>query len=63
LNFLGLQLDPKRNRAGSPVISRPGSPVTVRVMHTDEEWIIARTVGEVLKLSPNLHEKKQKIRS
>jgi acetate kinase len=42
LEFLGIQLDAQRNAAHAPVISRDGSPVTVRVMATDEELTIAR---------------------
>jgi acetate kinase len=48
LEFLGIKLNEKRNAAGEPVISSDGSPVTVRVIRTDEEWIIARTVCRVL---------------
>jgi acetate kinase len=36
-DFLGLQLDPERNTAGAPVISRPGSPVAVHLVPADEE--------------------------
>jgi acetate kinase len=42
LEFLGIQLDAQRNAAHAPVISRDGSPATVRVMATDEERMIAR---------------------
>jgi len=48
LEFLGIGLDEQRNEAGEPVISREGSKVTVRVMHTDEESEIARSVSELL---------------
>ena len=51
LQFLGLRLDPKRNRASAPVISTRASPVTVRVIRTDEEVTIAKTVCRVLGLS------------
>jgi len=50
LQFLGLRLDPKRNRSGAPVISTRASRVTVRVIRTDEEVTIAKTVCRVLKL-------------
>ena len=50
LEFIGIKLDEKRNDAGAPVISRDGSPATVRVIRTDEEWIIAKTVCRVLEL-------------
>jgi len=42
LEFLGVRLDDGRNAAHAPVISRDGSPVTVRVMKTDEDLMIAR---------------------
>jgi acetate kinase len=48
LQFLGVRLDPKKNRASAPVISARGSPVTVRVIRTDEEVTMARTVCRVL---------------
>jgi acetate kinase len=51
LAFIGLQLDEARNRANAPVISRDGSPVTVRVIRTDEELIIAKTVCRILGLN------------
>jgi acetate kinase len=48
LEFLGIKLDGKRNDAGAPVISSDESTVTVRVIPTDEEWMIARTVCRVM---------------
>lgn len=48
LEYMGIRLDPLRNDAGAPVISCEGAPVTVRVMHTDEELMIARAVRRVL---------------
>ncbi|CUS35061.1 acetate/propionate family kinase [Candidatus Nitrospira nitrificans] len=48
LEFLGLSLDPMRNEAGEAVISKEGGKVAVRVMHTDEESEIARSVRELL---------------
>jgi acetate kinase len=50
LEFLGVKLEPKRNAANAGVISTRGSRVTVRVMRTDEEWMIAKTVCRVLGL-------------
>jgi acetate kinase len=44
LKFLGIKLDEKRNGDGAPVISSHGSAATARVIRTDEEWMIARTV-------------------
>ena len=42
LEFLGVQLDARRNAEHAPVASREGSPVTVRVIPTDENLMIAR---------------------
>jgi acetate kinase len=48
LNFLGLEIDPKRNARNAPVISTNHSRVTVRVIRTDEELMIARSVHRIL---------------
>lgn len=40
--FLGIQLDPDKNNANAPIISTDGSRVSVRVIKTDEELMIAR---------------------
>ena len=48
LEFLGVALDKERNEAGEPVISTDDSRVTVRVMRTDEESEIARSVSRLL---------------
>ncbi len=42
LEFLGVKLDRRLNRAGAEIISPAGGCVTVRVMRTDEELMIAR---------------------
>ena len=42
LEFLGVQLEPAANDANDAVISTPGSRVTVRVIPTDEELMIAK---------------------
>jgi acetate kinase len=44
LDFLGIQLDEARNAETAPVISAPAGRVTVRVIRTDEEIMIARSV-------------------
>ncbi len=51
LGFLGIELDEKQNGAGAAVISTQASRVAVRVIHTDEEWMIAKTVCRVLGLA------------
>lgn len=48
LEYLGVTLDAARNEAGEAVISKEGGGVTVRIMHTDEEREIARSVGRLL---------------
>ena len=48
LEYLGVALDHVRNEAGASVISNDNGRVTVRVMHTDEESEIARSVSERL---------------
>lgn len=50
LGFLGIEIDETKNAAGAAVISAEGARVTVRVMHTDEEWMIAATVCRILGL-------------
>jgi acetate kinase len=48
LEFLGIELVDKRNSANEGVISTPAGGVTVRVIHTDEERMIAKHVCLVL---------------
>jgi acetate kinase len=51
LQFLGIRLDARKNEASAPIISTRASRVTVRVIRTDEEVTIAKTVCRVLGLS------------
>ncbi|HEY5036944.1 MAG TPA: acetate/propionate family kinase, partial [Chthoniobacterales bacterium] len=44
LDLLGIELDKPRNVKTAAVISKKSSRVTVRVIHTDEELVIARSV-------------------
>jgi acetate kinase len=53
LGFLGIELEEKRNTANEGVISPEHSPVMVRVIRTDEELMIAKTVCQVLGLGCN----------
>ncbi|MGA8140974.1 MAG: acetate/propionate family kinase [Desulfobaccales bacterium] len=50
LGFLGIELEEKRNAANAGSISAAASRVAVRVIHTDEELMIAKTVCRVLGL-------------
>jgi len=49
LEFLGVALDAAKNDAGEALISATAGKVAVRVMHTDEEAMIARAVSRLLK--------------
>ena len=50
LGFLGIELNTSRNAENAAVISTDTSPATVRVIRTDEELMIARSVCRVLRL-------------
>jgi len=50
LGFLGIKLEEKRNMANEGVISTAASRVVVRVIRTDEECMMAKTVCRVLGL-------------
>jgi len=52
LGFLGIELNEPGNAANAAVISTDASPATVRVIRTDEELMIARSVCRLLKLGP-----------
>jgi acetate kinase len=54
LSFLGIHLDPSRNDANAPIISHDDSPVTVRVMRTDEELMIARHTTDLMRREEDL---------
>jgi acetate kinase len=49
LGFLGLEMSDLRNMEAAGIVSAYGSRVTVRVIHTDEELMIARSVDRILK--------------
>jgi acetate kinase len=48
LAFLGIEVDTVLNAEAAPVISASSARVIVRVIHTDEELMIARSVSRVL---------------
>ena len=48
LGFLGVALDPRRNAANAALISPGAGRVRVRVIHTDEELMIARSVIRIV---------------
>ena len=49
LEFLGVALDEERNQGNEEIISTSSAPVCVRVMHTNEEIMIARISREMVK--------------
>ncbi len=57
LSFLGLELNEARNAETSGVISTDASRVAVRVIRTDEELMIARSVSCVLRLGAQKKDK------
>jgi acetate kinase len=50
LGFLGIELDPQRNAKNAPLISPDVGRVKLRVIRTDEQLMIARSVARVLNL-------------
>jgi acetate kinase len=48
LGFLGIALDPQRNAQSAPLISPDTGAVPVRVMHTNEALVIAKSVMAIL---------------
>ncbi len=51
LGFLGIEIEEKRNAASAEVISATASRTTVRVIRTDEDLMIARSVNRILETS------------
>ena len=51
LRFLGIELDEAANAVHAPVISTAAAGVTVRVIHTNEELMIARAALRLVKES------------
>lgn len=50
LGFLGIKLDETANKKNNQIVSADKERVTVWVIHTDEELMIAKTVNQKLKL-------------
>lgn len=48
LGFLGIEVDEGRNESSAFVISNDASPVKVRVIRTDDELMIAKSVSRIL---------------
>jgi acetate kinase len=49
LGFVGVKFDPEKNDAHGAVISAHSSRVCVRVIHTDEQWMIAAQMRALLR--------------
>ncbi len=54
LEFLGIELEEKQNAANEGVISAAAGRVAVRVIRTDEELMIARSVSRVIGLGAHV---------
>jgi acetate kinase len=53
LQFLGVELDESLNRSNAPRISLEGASVMTRVIHTDEEFVIAKLTAGLLGMTQN----------
>jgi len=51
LNFLGIEIDKTHNLSNAAVISAETSRIPVRIIRTNEEWMIANLVSEALGIS------------
>jgi len=51
MDFFGIELDEKQNEANAPVISIKKEKTVARVIHTDEEWMIAKTVSKMINIT------------
>jgi acetate kinase len=50
LQWLGLNIDAAASEAGADIISKSKSPVEVRIIPTDEEFVIAQHTSDVIAL-------------
>jgi acetate kinase len=48
LDFLGITIDPERNNANQPVISAAQGRVTVRMIRTNEESVMAKAAWQII---------------
>jgi acetate kinase len=48
LAFLGIEIDAEKNSTNAGVISSTEATVRVRVIHTNEELVIARSVQQLI---------------
>jgi acetate kinase len=47
MNFMGIEIDSKKNSANEPVVSRGKTHVSIRVIKTDEELMIAKLAHDI----------------
>lgn len=57
LSFLGVEIDEQANLSNASIISAENSRVSVRIIQTNEEWMIAHLVSEALRLAPDSENK------
>ena len=55
LGFLGIEIEATRNEEAAPIVSSHSSPVTIRVMKTNEDLMIARHTLHVLHAQGDNH--------
>ena len=63
--YLGIEIEEKQNQANAPVVSTDTGRVSVRIINTDEEWMIAKTVSRILNLNIKMehnYENKKSVR-
>lgn len=48
LSFLGIEINEERNKQSAEIISPDSGKVTVRVIKTNEEWMIARLICDIM---------------
>ena len=51
LGFLGIEIDEKQNKANALVISTDKGYTAVYVIPTNEEWMVAKTVNQIVNLT------------
>ena len=62
LEFLGIDLEEKLNMSNDAIISKDNGRAVVRVIHTDEELMIAKTVYKLAYLIYQLKKENPNIR-
>jgi acetate kinase len=63
LQFLGIELDATKNDSNDPVISTSDSRVTMRLVHTDEDRVVAHQTAQLVQNQGAFHEPDEFIES